>query len=68
MHSEGMISSDGKSITCWGTLIDIATDKESKVRTVTTFLDKDTFTLELTYVDGKAEKTITLTHKRKQGS
>ncbi len=68
MHNEGTISEDGKTITCSGTGIDLATGKEAKVRTVTTILDKDTFTLELNYADfeGKEAKAVTLTHKRKQ--
>ena len=68
MHNEGTISNDGKAITCLGTGIDLATGKEAKVRTVTTIIDKDTFTLELQYADfeGKEAKAVTLTHKRKQ--
>jgi len=66
MHNEGAISEDGKTITCWGTHIDAATGKESKVRSVTTFLDKDAFTLEMFYTEGKEAKVITLTHKRKK--
>jgi hypothetical protein len=51
-----------------GTGIDLATGKEAKVRTVTTIIDKDTFTLELNYADfeGKETKAVMLTHKRKQ--
>jgi len=66
MHNEGDISSDGKSITCFGTHIDAAAGKEVKVRAVTTFTDKDFFTLELFYGEGEEAKTVTLTHKRKE--
>jgi hypothetical protein len=67
MHNEGTISEDGRTITCLGTGIDLAAGKEAKVRTVTTILDRDTFTLEMSYADfeGKGTKTVTLTHKRK---
>lgn len=66
MHNEGVISSDGKTITCRGTHIDAATGKEAKVRTVTTLPDKDAFTLEMFYTMGEQTKVITLTHKRKK--
>jgi hypothetical protein len=66
MHNEGDISSDGKTITCFGTHIDAAAGKEVKVRTVTTIADKDNFTLELFYGEGEEAKTVTLTHKRKE--
>lgn len=67
LQSEGDISKDGKTITCRGTHIDSATGKEMKVRTVTTFRDANAFTLEMIYAEaeGKAAKTITLTHRRK---
>jgi len=66
MHSEGVLSADGKAITSWGTHIDAATGKEVKVGTVTTILDQDAFTLEMLYVAGEETKAVTLTHKRKQ--
>lgn len=68
MSSEGTISPDGKTITCWGNHVDVAVNKSVKVRTVTTFVDNDTFILEMIYTDtdGKDVKTVTLTHKRKQ--
>ena len=65
MHSEGDISNDGKTITCRGSHIEAATGKEVNVRTVTTFGDKDKFTLEMTYnPDSKDSTTITLRHSR----
>jgi hypothetical protein len=68
MMSEGTISPDGKTVTCWGNHVDVAINKSVKVRTVTTFVDNDTFVLEMIYTDtdGKDFKTVTLTHKRKQ--
>jgi hypothetical protein len=68
MHNEGTISRDGKSITFLGPRIDSATRKEGKVRSVTTFVNKDTFTLEWYFIDadGKEAKVVTLTHKRKK--
>jgi len=66
MHNEGTISADGKTITCMGTHIDAAADKEVKVRTVTTIPDKDAFTLVMFYAADEEAKTITLTHKRKK--
>lgn len=67
MNSEGTISSDGKIITCWGNHVDVSINKSVKVRTVTTFVDNDTFVLEMIYTnpDGKDFKTVTLTHKSK---
>jgi hypothetical protein len=65
MYSEGSISTDVKAITCWGTHIDAATGKEVKVRTVTTFIDKHAFTLDMVYGEDKESKTVTLSHKRK---
>jgi uncharacterized protein YndB with AHSA1/START domain len=67
MHSEGVIAEDCKTITCVGRHVDIAAAKEVTVRTVTTFRDKNTFTLQMIYTDndGKESKTVTLTHKRK---
>jgi len=66
MRNEGAISGDGKTITCWGTHIDAATGKEASVRSVTTITDKEAFTLELFYGEGKDATAITLTHKRKK--
>jgi hypothetical protein len=68
MYNEGEISRDGKTITCSGTKLDVASGKEGKIRTVTTIIDKDNYTLEwfTTGPDGKEAKTVTLTHKRKK--
>lgn len=68
MMSEGTISADRKIITCWGNHVDVATNQVVRVRTVTTFVDPDTFVLEMIYTDtdGKDLKTVTLTHNRKK--
>jgi hypothetical protein len=68
MHNEGDFSKDGKTITCTGTKLDAATGKDAKIRTVTTVIDKDNYTLEwfMTGPDGKESKVVTLTHKRKK--
>jgi catechol 2,3-dioxygenase-like lactoylglutathione lyase family enzyme len=67
MHCEGDLAPDGKSIICQGTHRDAATGKEMQVRTVTTFVDKDAFTLAVGYTDpaSKETRTITMTHKRR---
>jgi hypothetical protein len=67
MHTEGSASADGRSITCSGTHVDVAIDKEVQVRTVTTFVDPKTFTLDVEYGEAgdAAAKTITLTHRRR---
>ncbi len=68
MHNKGMISADGKTITSFGTAIDLASGREAHVRTLTTMIDANTFTLEMQYTDpiSKETKTITLTHKRRK--
>jgi hypothetical protein len=65
MHNEGDISTDGKTITCLGAHIDAASGKEVKMRTVTTIVDADNFTLKMFYM-GEETKKITLIHKRKK--
>jgi hypothetical protein len=65
MHSEGDISSDGKTITCTGTHVDVSTGKPVQVRTVTTISDKDSFVLQMAYLDPAGTKVVTLSHKRK---
>ena len=70
MNSEGTISPDGKTITCWGIHVDVAINQSVKVRTVTNFVDNDTFVLEMIYTDpdGKDLKTLTLTHKKNRNT
>ena len=66
MHNEGTISADGKTITCWGAGIELATGKEAKVKTITTPINENSFSLEMSYGEDKDAKTVTLTHKRRQ--
>jgi hypothetical protein len=68
MYSEGSLSEDRTTISCRGTHVDVATNQRVEVRTVTTMLPDDTFTLAMTYADqsGRDSKTVTLTHTRRQ--
>jgi hypothetical protein len=67
LYSEGVLSPDSKTITSSGTHVDATTGRRMAVRTMTTFGNRDAFTLEMLYTDGegKGSKTITLTHRRK---
>jgi len=58
LHTEGTITADGKVITNLGDRTDPATGKVNRLRTVTTLIDKDHYTLEWDMVgdDGKGEK------------
>jgi hypothetical protein len=64
MMSTGTISSDGKTITTRGKHRDSASGEEVEVRSVTTLVDRDAFTLQMTYGDGDGARTITLKHQR----
>lgn len=68
MHNEGSIAADGKTITCTGDRTDPESGKELRMRTVTTLVDKDHYTLEwfFTDADGKEERVVTLKHTRKK--
>jgi hypothetical protein len=68
MHNEGSISDDGKVITNEGEGLDPATRKPYKLRTVTTMVDFDHFTLEWFRVDdaNKANRFVSMTHIRKK--
>ena len=69
MVNEGIASVDGKTITSFGSHVDTALGQAVKVRSVTTFIDKDNFTQELFYGEGtKDAKTVTLIHKRKNAA
>jgi hypothetical protein len=67
MYNQGALSDDGKVLTQVGDRVDSKTGKAGKIRTVTTFEDKDHYTLEwyLPDDDGKEEKAVTLRHTRK---
>jgi hypothetical protein len=68
MHNEGSISDDGKVITNMGASEDPITRKPYKLRTVTTIVDHDHFTLEWfrTEAGGSEERVVTMTHTRKK--
>jgi hypothetical protein len=67
MHNEGSISADGKVITNEGEHLDPSTQKPYKLRTVTTIVDHDHFTLEWFHIKdgGQEEKVVSMTHTRK---
>jgi hypothetical protein len=68
LHNEGSISNDGKTITNEGEHLDPRSDKMTKLRTVTTIIDQDHYTLEWfhTNADGKEEKSVSLKHTRQK--
>ena len=67
LHNEGSISTDGKVISNLGEGHDPLTNKPYKLRTVTTIVDIDHFTLEWfrTNDGGKEEKVVSMAHTRK---
>jgi hypothetical protein len=67
LHNEGSISDDGKVVTNFGESRDPATGQPYKLRTVTTIVDHDHFTLEWFRTDhgGKEESVVSMTHARK---
>jgi Protein of unknown function (DUF1579) len=68
MHNEGAISEDGRVITNFGKSLDPATGKPYKLRTVTTIVDHDHFTLEWFGTDdgGKESRVMSMSHTRKK--
>jgi hypothetical protein len=68
MHNEGSISDDGKVITNIGGSEDPITRKPYKLRTVTTIVDHDHFTLEWFRTDAGAgeERVVGMSHTRKK--
>jgi hypothetical protein len=68
LHTEGSISDDGKTITNVGERTDPMTGKAGKLRTVTTIIDPDHYTLEWFQIgaDGKDQRVVTLSHTRKK--
>jgi hypothetical protein len=67
LHNEGSISDDGKVITNAGERRDSTAGKPYKLRTVTTIIDHDHFTLEWFRTDegAKEERVVCMTHTRK---
>ncbi len=68
LHNEGTVSDDGKVFTNSSEPLDPRTGKPYKLRTVTTIIDHDNFTLEWFRVDdaGKAAKVVSMSHTRKK--
>jgi Protein of unknown function (DUF1579) len=68
LHNEGGISEDGAVITNGGESVERLTNQPYKLRTVTTIVDADHFTLEWfrTNGGGKEEKVVSMTHTRKK--
>lgn len=66
MHNEGVYAPESGTITTAGRHVDAATGQSVTVRSVTTFVDQDAFTVQLFYGDaeGNDAKTIVLTHTR----
>jgi hypothetical protein len=64
----GTISEDGKVVANAGEWFDPMTGERSKLRSVTTMLEPDRYTLEwfMTGEDGKEDKRVTLTHTRRK--
>ncbi len=68
LHNEGSISEDGKVITNEGESLDHETGKPVKLRTVTTIIDEDHYTLEWFRPGptGKDEKVVSMSHRRRK--
>ncbi len=67
LRTEGAISPDGNVITNYGDRIDPLSGMAGKLRTVTTIVDHDHYTVEwyLTGPGGPEEKIVTMKHTRK---
>jgi hypothetical protein len=68
LHNEGSIDGDGKVITNEGEMSDRAAGKVVNLRTVTTIIDPDHYTLEWfnSGKDGAFEKTVSMLHTRRK--
>jgi len=68
LHNEGSISEDGKVITNSGESLDPMTGRPYKLRTVTTIVDGDHFTLEWFRTDdgGKEDGVVSMSHTRRK--
>lgn len=66
LQSAGAFSADKRTIISNGRHVDTAAGKPVSVRSVTTFIDDNTFVIEMFYDEGASSaKTITLTHRRR---
>ena len=63
---EGSIDVGRRVMTATGTHMDILAGRPAKVRTVTTIVDRDAFTLTMEYLDtaGQPARVVTLRHRR----
>jgi hypothetical protein len=67
MYSEGSLAKDGKTLTLTGDTLDMMTGKPTKMKTVTTMVDADNYTLEWFFPNGdKMEQKVLLKHTRKK--
>lgn len=68
IYTEGKISENGKILTLSGDSLDMMTGKPTKLKTVTTIVDDDHYTLEWFFpgADGKDERKVMLSHTRKK--
>jgi hypothetical protein len=68
IHNEGSISKDGKVITNEGESLDHVAGKYTRLRTETTIVDPDHFTLEWFKpgADGREERIVSMTHTRRK--
>ncbi|HMG36113.1 MAG TPA: DUF1579 family protein [Blastocatellia bacterium] len=68
LRTEGTISEDGKVITNIGERTDPMTGQTTRLRTVTTIIDRDHYTLEWYQSAGgeKEDKVVTMLHTRKK--
>ena len=67
LFTEGTVSEDGKVISNAGNRTDPVTGETKRLRTVTTFLDRDRYTVEWFQVDGAGteQKVVTMIHIRR---
>ncbi len=69
LHNEGSFSDDGKVLTLAGDSMDGMTGKPVKLRTVTTIVDDDHFTLEWFFKEpggSSEERKVVLSHTRRK--
>ncbi len=68
LETAGELTEDGKTINCAGLGVDPVSLKPCQIRTVTTLIDADTYTVEwfMKIGDKPQTKQVTLLHKRKK--
>jgi hypothetical protein len=66
LQSAGVFSADRRAIVSHGRHVDTAAGQPVNVRSVTTFIDDNTFMIEMFYGEGtNSAKSVTLTHRRR---